>query len=135
MRSTDYSAAAALQYRRFVYTGLKRRRQLKLRIVWMFITMVTVVSAVLLLTCFRSFAQETDHIVRYKYYTSISVPYGCTLEEIAADHYQSEDYPDISTYMQEICLINRLSSFNAADNYGVRPGDNIIIPYYSTVFK
>ncbi len=135
MRSTEYSTAAALQNRRFIYTGLKRRRQLKLRITYLLITMFLVMSSVLLFTCFRSFAQETDHIVRYKYYTSITVPYGCTLEEIAAVHYQVEDYPDINAYMQEICLINRLNSYNAAGNYDVRPGDNIIIPYYSTDFK
>ena len=64
----------------------------------------------------------------YKYYTSIRVENGDTLWEIAKQ-YRTEEYSDISSYIEEVKSINHLSTSRITD------GMYLCIPYYTTEYK
>lgn len=130
----ETSVSGDARARRFVYRGLMRRRQLKLRIMWMLLAAAVSVTAVLLSAGFRSLAADSDMEVRYKYFTSIDVPYGDTFDTIADRYYDEDSYPDEEAFKDEIRRINRLGSRQEAESK-VRPGDSLIIPYYSAEFK
>ena len=66
---------------------------------------------------------------RFKYYTSITVHGGDTLETIA-DKYISDEYKDLDSYINEVCMINNLD-----EDKTIYAGENIVIPYYSEEFK
>lgn len=72
-------------------------------------------------------AQTSNDVQYYKYYTSIVVYPGDTLESIAeeyGDHFDSD-----SAFIKEVINTNHL---NDAD---IRPGVSLIVPYFSTEFK
>lgn len=60
----------------------------------------------------------------YKYYTNIRVEKGDTLWNIA-EIYMTEEYPDINTYIKEVCSINHIREDD------IRCGQYITVPYYS----
>lgn len=61
---------------------------------------------------------------RYKYYTSVYVSQGDSLWSIASD-YWTKEYPDVSSYIEEIKQLNQISSDT------IKSGTYLCIPYYS----
>lgn len=59
-----------------------------------------------------------------KYYTSVYIEPGDTLTSIAKE-YQTEEYSDLSEYIEEIMYINQLYSDD------ITAGCYLVIPYYS----
>ena len=64
---------------------------------------------------------------RQKCYESIMIYFGDTLESVA-DTYRTEEYPDVDSFISEICQINHLKEHTA-----LVPGNYIIIPSYCSV--
>ena len=77
----------------------------------------------------NSEAHSKEMPVRYKYYTSITVHYGDTLESIAKE-YISDEYKNVDSYIHEVCLINHIE-----DGDDIIAGKNIVVPYFSSEFK
>ncbi len=65
----------------------------------------------------------------YKYYTSIEIPYGATLWEIAQT-YRTEEYESAEDYIHEVMEINHLQ-----DESVLKAGNYLIVPYYSSELK
>lgn len=70
----------------------------------------------------------------WKYYTTVMIPYGQTLEDIITEYYDSSFYSSPREYLEEICEINAIPG-----ERGVMPelgaGTKIVIPYYSAEYK
>ncbi len=87
--------------------------------------------ALICVLTFRAFAGKAsaeDQVPSFKYYTSLTVKAGDTLNSIARDHMDQEHY-SLSSYVQEVCTINHLE-----DADSIRTGSVLIIPYYSTEY-
>ena len=70
----------------------------------------------------------------WKYYTTVTIPYGETLDDIITEYYDSSFYTSPQEYLGEICEINAIPV-----EKGVTPelgaGTKIVIPYYSAEYK
>lgn len=107
----------------------KRRRQKQLQCYKMI--MFIFASAMLIMTiAMTSRAASSDHQTYFKYYTGIIIQPGETLDNVADRYMDSAHYKNASDYVDELKLMNNLD-----DNTSVHPGDHLIVPYYSTVFK
>lgn len=113
--------------RRIRNNRIRRTRQLRRRI---FIACVTLfLSLGIGLGCsFFSSAQDEDHAVSYKYFTSVMVQHGDTLSSIAAD-YMDEHYDSIDSYITEVRMTNHILDDE------ICAGEYLIVPYYSTEFR
>ncbi len=69
-------------------------------------------------------ANASSQIEPKKYYTSVRIKYGDTLESIASEH-MSPGYKDSAKYIKEIMKINRLNDTT------IHAGEYLTIPYYS----
>ena len=77
---------------------------------------------------FRNFtcpASAEEKINKGKYYTSIEVVQGDTLNDIAS-RYISPEYKNISEYVDEVRQMNYLGY-----DYKIHAGEYIVIPYYA----
>ena len=90
---------------------------------------VIVIFAIFFGQSLNSEAHSKEMPVRYKYYTSITVHYGDTLESIA-EEYISDEYKGIDAYVKEVCYINHIG-----EGGKIIAGENIVVPYYSEEFK
>lgn len=85
--------------------------------------------ALICVLTFRAFAGKAkaeDQAPSFKYYTSLRVEAGDTLNSIALEYMDDEHYT-INAYVKEVCTINHLD-----DADSIRTGAVLIIPYYST---
>lgn len=126
--------AGTARARRFAYRGLMRRRQLKLRIMWLLLAAAFSFTAVMLSAGIRSLAADTDLDVQYKYYTSADVLFGEDFNSFTGRYFNADHYESEEAFRTEVRRINRLGSRQEAEAK-VRPGDSLIIPYYSAEFK
>lgn len=67
--------------------------------------------------------------VSYKYYTDVIVKGGDSLWTIADRYIDYDQYRSKQAYIDEVCCINSLY-----DESEIRPGQRLIVPYYSTEF-
>lgn len=65
---------------------------------------------------------------RFKYIKNIEVADGDTLWDIAGE-YISTEYEDRYDYIEEVCDINHLNSWN------IEAGDYLVVPYYASEYK
>ena len=72
--------------------------------------------------------KESDTPATYKYYTSIRIESGDTLNSIARN-YISKEYESTDAY------INEVMQMNALENEIIHAGQFLIIPYYSDEVK
>ena len=75
-------------------------------------------------------AQSDEFTPSFKYYKTITVHADDTLWDIARENYSEEGYKSVNEYMSEICSVNAIS-----DASGLKAGESLIVPYYSTEFK
>ncbi len=71
----------------------------------------------------RANAQGKDEVLLYKYYKSISIQNGDTLEKIASEYAPSGDE---ARYIHEVMRMNQLEEDHLIS------GMNLVIPYYSS---
>lgn len=114
--------------RRIYNNRIRRKRQLRRR-------MIITGSIVCLLlifgvpgTVFLSRAQSKEPEVSYKYYTSILVYPGDTLNSIAGT-YADAHYESLNAYIEEVRMTNHLTDDD------IRAGEYLIVPYYSTDYR
>lgn len=119
MMNTNYVTRALINRQ-------KRLNQVKLHILALSISVVTVITLSILLISFSTEANDRVHEPAYKYYKSIEITNGDTLWSIANDHFDSAYYNNTREYVSEIKKVNNLTSEK------IVAGSYIIIPYYST---
>ena len=101
---------------------VRRQRMILGIVIALFIALFTFLSVALL-------TKANAEDIRYKYYTTVTIGCGDTLETIAGN-YISDEYRDMSSYICEVQSINHIE-----DKDVIHAGDNIIVPYYSSEFK
>lgn len=74
-------------------------------------------------------ARSTNDHPEYKYFMSYELEQGDSLWTIASEYYD-EHYESLEDYMDEICIINSIST-----DTNLIAGSHLIIPYYSYEFK
>lgn len=67
-----------------------------------------------------------ENTQRFKYIRNIEVTNGDTLWDIAGE-YISTEYEDRYEYIEEVCKINHLNSWN------IETGDYLVVPYYASI--
>lgn len=70
----------------------------------------------------------------WKYYTTVTIPYGEDLHAIVYTYRDKTAYPEENDYIREICDINGLP-YREGEIPDLSPGTKIVIPYYSTEKK
>ncbi len=81
----------------------------------------------------RSNASGEDTASSYKYYTSVLVGIDDTMDTIAYEYMDDVHYTDKEAYLSEIRSINHIADHVDLES-AVRPGDHLIVPYYSSTF-
>lgn len=108
---------------------IKRQKQLKIYSILSLGSVLLIVSLSIGGFTIASRAQDKEETVLYKYYTSIEVRYGETLQDIAENYFCQSKYRDYEHYIAEVMQINSLY------HREISPGSYLIIPYYSSEFK
>lgn len=70
----------------------------------------------------------------WKYYTTVTIPYGEDFHAIVYTYRDRTAYPEENDYIREICDINGLP-YREGEVPDLSPGTKIVIPYYSTEKK
>ncbi len=106
---------------------LQREKQVKRqrRLIFAVLFAVVLVIAVLSITHFAYASADPDAVPRIKYYTSIMIYNGNTLESIASE-YMTKEYESVEQYIYEICCMNHLS-----EDTILIAGNYLTIPYYA----
>ena len=101
--------------------------------------MIAALAAVCALcVCFLLFgtlvrASEEETAPTYKYYTSVMIGAGESLQSVAEKYRSAAHYGSAEDYLDEVRAINHLRLPNGAEK-AVTPGDCVILPYYSAEF-
>ena len=105
--------------------ALAKRRMVILLTTILLITVGTIVFG----SCF-SLAQDSEASMNqeYKYYTSIQIQEGDSLWSIA-EEYMSEHYESTKAYVEELVVLNDLSSET------IHAGQHLMVAYYEAEFK
>ena len=104
------------------------RREMQLRrhlIILLSVIAIICVISVIAISCLSAKAADKNESV--KYYKSVMVGYGESLEDFASTNYDSEHYASADDYRQEVSNINHLSDEE------IHPGQHIIVPYYDII--
>ena len=72
-------------------------------------------------------SKASNEVNAYKYYTSIQITPGQTLNDIAGI-YMTDDYKDTSAYIEEVCMINHIFPDD------IHEGEYLTVPYYSAEY-
>ncbi len=103
--------------------ALAKRRMVLLLMTILFITIGTIIFG----SCF-TLAKDNDTESSYKYYTSITIQEGDSLWSIA-EEYRSEHYESIQDYIDELVVLNDLTSET------IHAGQHLMVAYYDSEFK
>lgn len=106
---------------------LQREKQVKKQRTILFILLfaVVLVVAVLSISHFAYASADTDNLPRAKYYKSIMIYSGDTLDSIA-EKYISDEYASTEQYIYEVSCMNYLS-----EDTTLIAGNYLVIPYYT----
>lgn len=107
---------------------IRRERQLRRRMIIAAAALVIIIFSSLGLTSFLSDASEETSSNVSKVYTSVMVPYGSSLYEMASDHMDPDYYSDIDSYIKEVRFINHLSGDE------IKAGNYLVIPVYKELY-
>lgn len=114
-------------YRRLI---AKRRRERQLRARLMFIAMLfSVICISFFATHTSTHAEDTEPVVKYKYYTTYQIEKGDTLWSIAETYMDKDYYHSVNDYIKEVRQMNHLSSDK------IQEGKSLMIAYYSTEYR
>ncbi len=81
------------------------------------------------ITGFLSNAESNDTVKYYKYYTSISIQPGDSLDKLATK-YDDSHFSSIQEFKNDVLVVNCLE-----DEDQLTAGMYLLIPYYSSEFK
>lgn len=109
-----------------VYEKQKKKREKQNSVFLIALSMVLFI--IMCSACFGTIrAQAADETSAYKYYTSIQITPGQTLNDIAGI-YMTDDYKDTSAYIEEVCMINHIFPDD------IHEGEYLTVPYYSAEY-
>ena len=108
----------------------RRRRALLLRSVLLALILAGMTAGFQIMTRASSRPGQQS----WKYYTTVTIPYGEDLHAIVLTYRDRTAYPQEDDYIREICEINGLP-YRAGEIPDLSPGTKIVIPYYSTEKK
>ena len=103
---------------------IRRQRQLRRRVAIGIAAIIIILSSSLGLTSFLSKAAETPDEYKVKTYSSVMVPFGSGLKDLARVYTDFDYYDSYVAYIKEVMFINHLSDED------VRPGNYLILPVY-----
>ncbi|MCR5595891.1 MAG: hypothetical protein K6G12_08580 [Lachnospiraceae bacterium] len=107
---------------------IRRQRQLRRRVAIGIATIVIIICSSLGLTSFLSKAAEEPDAYKIKTYSSVMVPYGYELEDLAKEYMDRSYYDSYESYLNEVMFINHL------DDTDVQAGYYLIMPVYIEEF-
>ena len=113
---------------RIILERAKRRKRARL-IAYRFIIPTTIALALIFIFSITGKAADQKQDVTFKYFTNVLVTPGTSLEDLAAEYMEGSE-EDLSAYVAEVRSINHLEGEVEA-----KPGDYLILPYYSPEFK
>ena len=111
---------------------LRRKREQRRRMRSIALSIAVILTLVGVCVCsYRGISSKAsdDSQVAYKYYTDVIVKGGDSLWTIADRQIDYEQYRSKQAYIDEVCCINSLY-----DGSEIRPGQRLIVPYYSTEY-
>ncbi len=113
---------------RKIYDNKKRRKeQLRHRGLLLFLFLCFICAGIWSANSIISKAgTDRREDISVKCYKNIMVQVGDTLTDIAEVYRDEEHYPSAEKYVKEVMLMNHLS-----EPQEIRPGDYLIIPYYT----
>lgn len=97
--------------------------------------MVLAVMMVMLISCFLLGlkAKPADEgPKRAKFFTTLTVEHGQSMDDIVEKYCDTDHYKNADAYISEVLKINHIA-LKAGQDLTVRPGDQIVIPYYAYV--
>jgi LysM repeat protein len=103
-----------------------KRKQLLQKKCLMLISFIMIISLVPLSFKIRSNAKATKEV--YTYYKTIEIKTGDTLNEIAS-RYNNNDIQDSDEYIYKVKDLNHIPDGK------ITSGENLVVPYYSSVKK
>lgn len=106
----------------------RRAKQLKRNILTLILTFVLVIGLSIALGSFLSKAQAATDKNEVKCFSSVMVGFGESLDDVIEANYDSNHYTSITEFQEEVYSINSLS-----DDCDVRPGNYVIMPYYTVL--
>ncbi len=114
--------------RRIYLNRIRRKRQLRRRMIIAGIILCLLMIFGVPGTVFLSRASAEEPAVSYKYYTSILVYPGDTLNSIAGT-YADSHYKSLDAYIEEVRMTNHLPDDD------IRAGEYLVVPYYSSDYR
>ena len=126
---------SASEFRRYLSASrAKRQRQLRRHC----ILLAAAAACIVLFICFLVFgihsdASSSDSDREFKYYTSVTVGSEQSFDDVIDQYYDADHYKSRNAYAEEVCDINGLYSYPASAEL-IRPGDHLIVAYYSPEF-
>lgn len=95
--------------------------------------MVLAVMMVMLISCFLLGLKSKpadQGPQRVKFFTTLTVEHGQTMEDIVEKYCDADHYKNADAYISEILKINHIA-LKTGQDLTVRPGDQLVIPYYA----
>lgn len=117
---------AELREKKIRQNRIRRQRQLRRRIVFTLAITILLICSTLGFTSITSKAQEAHEEVNVKCFTSVMVPYGSSLYELAEEYSDSRFYDSYQDYIDEVKYINHIDD-------DIKAGSYLVIPYYETL--
>ncbi len=121
---TDLLSTSEMRELKIRRNRIRRQRQLRRRIVIGIAAIIIILSSSLGLTSFLSKAAVTPDEYKVKTYSSVMVPFGSGIRELARVYTDFDYYESYDAYINEVMFINHLSDED------VRPGNYLILPVY-----
>lgn len=131
MQTTDREL---IRYARRLAAKKRRKRQLICRLSILVILAIAGIMLLFLRFSLRSTASEENAAYSYKYYTSVLVGIDDSMDTIAREYMDDVHYADKEAYLSEVRSINHIADYVDLEST-VRPGDYLIVPYYSSTFR
>ena len=122
--------AAGRRAARSLSTGGKRVKAFLFRFLLLTFVIAGMTAGLQIMTRASSRQEEQS----WKYYTTVTIPFGEDLNAIILTYRDSSAYPVVDDYVREICEINGLP-YCAGEIPALSPGTKIVIPYYSSEKK
>jgi len=123
-RTTDKLTSSEIRELKIRRNRIRRQRQLRRRIVVGIAALIIILSSSLGLTSFLSKAAEAPDEYKVKTYSSVMVPFGSDLKDLARVYTDFDYYESYDAYIDEVMYINHLADDD------VRPGYYVILPVY-----
>ena len=114
---------------RRIYNKKRRERELRKNLLLGITSAILIVALSIAFGSILSLAGADDAEHAIKYYGSIEIQYGDTLELIAERFMDGEHYDSIDAYIKEVMKINNLRDDR------IVAGRHIVVPYYATELR